>query len=131
MELRATRLVAPKGELTRDEQYAWLLERVDPASSFECDFLKFLYEGGYRSPDFAQYRPLEDLPVQVDFFYERDSLPGVCVFVDGPHHDAASRQQRDEAVRTQLANRGFRVIMIRYNAPIGQQVAEQADVFSG
>ncbi len=129
MELKSARLVAATRERTRDEQYAWLLERVDPVSSFEREFLKFLYEGSYRLPDRAQYRPLEDLPVQVDFFYARGGLPGVCIFVDGPHHDSAPRAERDQALRTELANQGFRVIAIGYGAPIAEQIVHQADVF--
>ena len=130
MELKATRLVAPKGERTREEQYKWLLERVDPASSLERDLLNFLYEGGYRLPDLAQYRPLEDLPVQVDFFYERESLPGVCIFVDGPHHDEARRYEEDQTIRTELSNRGFRVVAIGHADSLKEQVASHGDIFT-
>ena len=76
---------------TYEEQYAWLRARTDPASSFECSFLDHLYERKLRLPDFAQYTPAADLFLQPDFYYQRDAIPGVCVFIDGPHHTLAEQ----------------------------------------
>jgi len=129
MELKTARLTAAKASRSREEQYMWLLERIDPASSLERDFLKFLYDGGYRLPDLAQYRPVGDFPVQVDFFYERGNLPGVCVFVDGPHHDSAASSLRDAVARGELENRGFRVVAIRHDRAFAAQLAAHADIF--
>jgi hypothetical protein len=62
-----------------DEQYGWLLERTDPQSSLERQFLESLFEARLRLPSHAQYRPCQDVPAQPDFYYDRDGLPGVCV----------------------------------------------------
>jgi hypothetical protein len=122
-------LETEKAGRTREEQYAWLLERTDPASSLERDFLKVLFDQGLALPDLAQHRPTPDVLTQTDFYYERDGAPGVCVFVDGPHHDFADRAEADRVVREQLKHRGFRVIAIRYDRSVADQIAGNGDVF--
>jgi superfamily II DNA/RNA helicase len=122
-------LETEKAGRTREEQYAWLLERTDPASSLERDFLKVLFDQGLALPDLAQHRPTPDVLTQTDFYYERDGAPGVCVFVDGPHHDVADRAEADRVVREQLKHRGFRVIAIRYDRSVADQIAGNGDVF--
>ena len=113
----------------RDEQYQRLQAIVDPNSSLEQEFLRFLYHEKLRLPDNAQNRPASDVPVQPDFYYDRNGLPGVCVFIDGPHHDNANQQTADQRVRSQMQDRGFRVICIRYNRSFADQVQEHSDVF--
>jgi hypothetical protein len=127
--LTKSRLIETRGGRSRDEQYKWLTGGVDPASSFERGFLDHLYKNGHHLPDFAQYQPTPDVHVQADFYYERQVVPGVCVFVDGPHHDAPSALSRDQAVRGELGNLGFRVIVIRHNRTLATQVMENVDVF--
>ena len=39
-----------------------------------------------QSPNWLN-RPAPGVHVQPDFYYNRENLQGVCVFVDGPHHD--------------------------------------------
>ena len=129
MTLKASRLEVPVAGRTREEQYAWLQDRIDPASSLEREFLRFLCESEYRLPSDTQVRPTTDVPAQPDFFYERDGMPGVCIFVDGPQHDSARAAQRDESVRSELENHGFRVIAIRHDRPFAEQVGEHSDVF--
>ena len=116
-------------ERNRDEHYQTLASLVDPNSSLERDFLRFLRDNRIRLPDSAQNRPANDLHVQPDFFYRRENVPGVCVFVDGPHHDAPQQRQVDARVRSELQNRGFRVIAIRHNRPFEEQIKEHPDVF--
>jgi hypothetical protein len=70
-----------------DEQYRWLLERIDPASSLEAKVLDELYKARHRLSDRAQFRPEPQVYAEADFFYERDGLKGIAVFVDGSHHD--------------------------------------------
>ena len=89
----------------REEQYERLLGIVDPHSCLEREFLQFLYDEKLRLPDDAQNRPAPAVSVQPDFYYERDGLPGVCVFVDGPHHDNSNQQTADERLRSQLQDR--------------------------
>ena len=66
--LRVTRAAVGIVDAQRpyDEQYGWLRDRTDPASTFERAFLDFLYHRGLRLPDEAQSRPTEDIFVQPD-----------------------------------------------------------------
>lgn len=114
---------------SREEQYNWLKTLVDPKSEIEATFLDFLYEGGYRLPDAAQNRPCPEVAAQPDFYYERGSVPGVCVFIDGTVHDYVAQSERDEAVRKALEDRGYRIVAIRYNQNMAEQLAGHPDVF--
>jgi hypothetical protein len=127
-ELSHCALEPDQGGRSPDEQYAWLLEHTDPASSLERDFLKLLHEEGIALPDFAQRRPTPEVPAQPDFYYERRGAPGVCVFVDGPHHREPERAASDKAVRDQLRNLGYRVISIEFDQ-MAEQIKQNADVF--
>jgi very-short-patch-repair endonuclease len=129
LELTRLRLVETKDGRSRDEQYQWLSESIDPASSFEREFLDYLYKNGHRLPDFAQYQPTPEVHVQTDFYYEREGVPGVCVFVDGPHHDTPTQAAHDQTARSELANLGFRVIAIRHDSAIPDQVQVRSDIF--
>src|SRR5262249_27902555 len=122
--------VAPIGDgPTYDEQYRRLLLLMDPASSFELAFLDYLYKHHLRLPDHAQHIPREGIFVQLDFYYERDGIPGACIFIDGPQHEAPEQVERDRVAREALKDEGFRVIAIVSRRPIADQVAESADIF--
>jgi very-short-patch-repair endonuclease len=69
--------------------------------------------------------------VQPDFYYDRDGMPGVCVFVDGPHHDSRQQAAHDREARAELRDRGYRVIAIRHDRPIDEQVSAYPEVFAG
>jgi hypothetical protein len=114
---------------SREEQYQWLRGMTDPGSNLEIPFLEFLYGGGYRLPDLAQNRPAEGVAAQPDFYYEREGVPGVCVFVDGSDHDEPRRKERDAEARAALEDQGYRVISIRFDHPLDAQVSAHPDVF--
>ena len=114
---------------SREEQYSRLLGLIDPASSFERAFLDYLYQSGLHLPHHAQHIPAEGIPVQPDFYYERNGIPGICVFIDGPHHDEPTQAQRDNHLREALRDQGFRVVAITWNRPIAEQVSENSDIF--
>ena len=40
-----------------EDQFAWLMEKRDPKSGLEAEFLRVLFETRRRLPDRAQYRP--------------------------------------------------------------------------
>jgi very-short-patch-repair endonuclease len=67
--------------------------------------------------------------VEADFFYEREGARGVCVFCDGPDHDEPERQARDSSERATLEDLGYRVIVVRYDGNLEDQVQRNADVF--
>ena len=83
LRLLASATTIPVGERNPDEQYQWLEGLIDPNSSLEREFLRFLRDGRIRLPDNAQNRPAPGVHVQPDFYYNRENLPGVCIFVDG------------------------------------------------
>jgi len=118
-----------KTERSRDEQYTWLEERRDQNSSLERDFLKLLYETDRRLPDRAQHRPEQAAYAEADFYYDRDGLPGVCVFCDGPDHDQPLRKESDQRERGKLADLGYRILTIRYDSRLEDQVAANRDTF--
>ena len=129
LRLLASATTTQERERDRDGQYQWLQSIIDSNSSLEREFLRFLYDNGAQLPDKAQNRPTPEVHVQPDFYYDRENRPGVCVFVDGPHHDRPEQQSTDSRVRTQLQDRGFRVIAIRHDRPFTEQVQEHPDVF--
>ena len=116
-------------ELDYDEQYRRLIEQVDPASSLERRFLERLYATRRHLPDLVHYRPEQDVYAEADFYYERKGLKGVCVFCDGPYHDDPVQRRHDEEEREKLKDMGYRVIVIRYDDDLDEQIKRHADVF--
>jgi hypothetical protein len=127
--LTACKTMACDGARNREEHIAWLRERIDPASECERRALEFLAAEGLRLPDYAQHCPESDLPVQVDFYFVRDGLPGVCVFVDGSAHDAPPQADHDRQLRGALRDRGYRVVELSCARDLKSQLAEHPDVF--
>ena len=128
IQLGSSRTI-PERVRDRSEQYQWLEKRIDPNSSLEKSFLDCIYAKGIRLPDNAQNRPSQKVYTQPDFYYERENLPGVCVYIDGPHHDSAEQRMSDAHITTQLQDYGYRVIRIRYDRKFADQVQEHSDVF--
>jgi len=112
-----------------EDQYKWLMEKHDPKSNLEAEFLKELFEQKRRLPDRAQYRPEEGVYCEADFYYERDGLKGIAVFIDGPSHDEPVQKQKDTEQRSRLDNLGYRVLVIRFDRSIAYQIAENPDIF--
>jgi len=94
---------------TREARYERLKATADPVSVLERQFLDFLYQAGLRLPDRAQHRPVDDLSVQPDFYYDHRHA---CVFVDGAVHDDPSVHADDQAKREALEDRGYRVLTV-------------------
>ena len=129
LHLFASSTTIPVEERNPDEQYQWLEGLIDPNSSLEREFLRFLHTNRLRLPDNAQNRPAPGVHVQPDFYYDRRDMPGVCVFVDGPHHDGPEQREIDARLRTILQDNGFRVITIRHDRSFDEQVGDHPDVF--
>ena len=115
------------GKRSREAQYRWLLERTDPASELERRFLEHLYRTGRRLPDYAQPH-LADYPARPDFYYE---AARACVFCDGAVHDQPEVAAKDRCIRAALRDLGYRVVEIRYDQGLEEQLARYQDLFGG
>ena len=63
--------------------------------------------------------------ILIRFFY----TPNICVFCDGSVHDQPDQAARDEATRSELRQQGYRVIAVRYDQDIREQIMLHPDVF--
>lgn len=109
-----------------DEHYHWLREQTDPNSSLERLFLDHLYATDRKLPTVAQ-KYLSDYYACPDFYYENGR---VCVFCDGSVHDTPEQQAEDRQIRMELEHMlGYRVIVIRYDRDLEEQIQENPDVF--
>ena len=127
--LLATSTTELEQEPDYEEQFQRLARLIDPNSSLEREFLNVLRDSRIRLPDNAQSRPTSKVLVQPDFYYERENRHGVCIFIDGPHHDSPKQRDADNHTRNELQDYGFRVITIHHDRPIMDQVNEHPDVF--
>lgn len=99
---------------------------TDSRSGIERRLLEALAAGRHRLPNDAQRR-IEQTGCIPDFFYE----PNVCVFCDGTVHDDPATAARDTRVREDLVRLGYRVIVVRYDESVSEQIARHPDVFGG
>jgi very-short-patch-repair endonuclease len=125
--LKLAQSTIQRGYATRsyEEQYNWLRQQTDSRSQLEKDFLDQLYREGRRLPDFAQ-KHLPDYMTIPDFYYEEHYA---CVFCDGSVHDEPTQKLKDEQIRSELRDKGFRVIVIHYKRPVNEQIQENQDIF--
>jgi len=87
------------------------------------------YPGGYHLPDAAQNRPCPEVAAQPEFYYGRESVPGARVFIDGADHDYPLKSERDGRARKALEDRGYRVITIRFERGLEEQIRQHLDIF--
>ncbi|MBN2359045.1 MAG: DEAD/DEAH box helicase, partial [Deltaproteobacteria bacterium] len=124
MQLAGATTTIGSGERDHESHYQYLYGRTDPESDLERRFLTQIYERGHRLPDLAQ-GPLGDVPTIPDFFYQ----PNVCVYCDGSVHDDVQQRAEDEQIRRELKDRGYRVVVYRYDDDLDQLLARHKDVF--
>ena len=123
-ELTKCEVEAEYGRRSRQEHYFWLRGYTDSRSGLEREFLDVLFRKGYHLPDEAQ-RPIPEVGCIPDFFYS----PNVCVFCDGAVHDEPEQREKDRELRSRLRSRGYRVIAIRHDRDIEEQIRQYPEVF--
>jgi hypothetical protein len=107
-----------------DEQYQAMLRALDPNSSTERAFIKYLHDNGLRLPDAAQKR-VDGIYCQPDFYYE----PRFWVFCDGSPHDDPAVQEDDEKQRQLIIARGDEVWTWHYREALAARIAQRPDIF--
>lgn len=60
-----------------------------------------------------------------DFFFR----PSMCVFCEGSAYDDPVQSDRDRKLREKFRVRGYRVLAIRYDREICEQIGEYPGVF--
>lgn len=123
-QLRYSATYPKKSGKTYDEHYRYLRALTDSRSELERRFIDYLYNTKRRLPDDAQ-KPLKDYACIPDFFYE----PNVCVFCDGSVHDEPEQKEKDRVTRQELKELGYRVVVIRYDRGLDEQVHQYKDIF--
>jgi superfamily II DNA/RNA helicase len=108
-----------------DEQYEYLLERIDPNSITEKKFLKYLFDNGLKLPDKAQME-IPEIYVKPDFYYEKGNA---CVFCDGTPHDNPEIIKQDKLKREKLLNAGYDVVVYYYKDTFENLVQSRQDIF--
>ncbi len=110
--------------LSYEDQYEHQRRNLDPNSSTERTFIKYLYDNGLRLPDAAQKR-VEGIYCQPDFYYE----PRFWVFCDGSPHDEDAVRERDDEQRQLIIARGDEVWAWHYREDLAAKVSERPDIF--
>ena len=92
---------------TYEERYEQLKSGLHHRSPGERKLLDFLFENGYRLPDYTNHN-MEQFYVQPDFVYENEKA---LIFVDGGIHKNALVKADDEKKRKTIELAGFDVLV--------------------
>ncbi len=92
---------------TYEEKYEELKKGLHHRSPGEKVLLDYLFENGYRLPDFTNHN-MEQFYVQPDFVYEKEKA---LIFVDGGIHKKAINKADDEKKRKTIELAGFDVLV--------------------
>lgn len=111
---------------TYEEKYEELKKGLHHRSPGEKVLLDYLFENGYRLPDFTNHN-MEHFYVQPDFVYEKEKA---LVFVDGGIHKKALNKADDEKKRKTIELAGFDVLVWDDTSePVAAFVTRRQDIF--
>lgn len=111
---------------TYEEKYEVLKKGLHHRSQGERILLDYLYENGYRLPDFTNYN-MEKFYVQPDFVYEKENA---LIFVDGGIHKNSVVRADDEKKRKAIALAGFDVMVWdETSEEVSSFVSRRQDIF--
>ena len=108
-----------------EAHYLWLKNLTDSRSELERRFIAHLYQTRRDLPDESQ-KALTEVNTIPDFYYDGQHA---CVFCDGSVHDGDIQKEKDAAIRRLLRDHGYRIIVIRYDKDIEQQLTAYPDIF--
>jgi very-short-patch-repair endonuclease len=108
-----------------DAQYVYLKNLTDSRSEIEKRFLERLYVTRRELPDEAQ-KQLKDVPTIPDFYYAGTQA---CVYCDGAVHDQSGQCLKDDEIRRRLREAGYRVVVVRYDRDLEEQLRTYKEVF--
>ncbi len=92
---------------TYEGKYEELKKGLHHRSPGEKELLDYLFENGYRLPDFTNHN-MEQFYVQPDFVYEKEKA---LIFVDGGIHKKAINKADDQKKRKTIELAGFDVLV--------------------
>jgi very-short-patch-repair endonuclease len=91
----------------------------------ELEWLDFIETRTLILPSHAQ-KLIENCHTRPDFYYEKD---GVAIYVDGPHHEFASRMERDADQTECMEDTGYTVIRFGVKDDWDSIIAKNPHVF--
>ena len=111
---------------TYEEKYENLKKNLHQKSPGEKELLNYLFENGYRLPDYTNYN-MEHYYVQPDFVYKKEKA---LIFVDGGIHKNAINKADDDKKRKTLELAGFDILVWDDTSEeVASFVARRQDIF--
>lgn len=109
-----------------EEKYEQLKRGIHHRSPGEKELLDYLFENGYRLPDYTNYN-MEQYFIQPDFVYERETA---LIFVDGGIHKNAFVKADDEKKRKTVELAGYDILVWDYTKePVASFITRRQDIF--
>jgi very-short-patch-repair endonuclease len=109
-----------------EEKYTELQKGLHHRSPGEKELLDYLFENGYRLPDYTNYN-LEKYYIQPDFVYKNENA---LIFVDGGIHKNSIIKADDIKKRMLLEREGFDILVWdETSEPVSSFIVRRQDIF--